>query len=122
MNEPKPDESSSILTEDKIYEIGSRFYKNFSIIERLPELPEFLIAQRDLTASIVKAKVRGIKDAEIKRLKEELADCEKIQQVRVERIFKEIENKAHHTDLIDTIRVNLDWLDWQALKKQEGVE
>ena len=34
-----------LLTDEELYEIGRRFYKNFSIVEKLPELPEFLIAQ-----------------------------------------------------------------------------
>ena|SRR3990167_4529453 len=36
---------NELLTQDEIYDIGKQFYKNFSIIDKLPELPEFLIAQ-----------------------------------------------------------------------------
>ena len=54
--------------------------------------------------------------------KAQLAKDLKFEQARVEGIFEDIENKAHHIDLIDTIRINLDWLDWQALKKREGVK
>jgi len=46
------------------------------------------------------------------------ADQKELEAV-VREIFGEIEDKAHHispSDLIEPIRVNIDWLDWQALK------
>lgn len=41
------------------------------------------------------------------------------EQERVERIFRYLDDKAHTTDFIDHIRLNIDFLDYQALKEQE---
>ena len=52
----------------------------------------------------------------------QLASCLKEHDAIVQEIFEGFENKAHQTDLIDHIRINLDWLDYQALKKKRGVK
>lgn len=66
------EDESGILTPETIFDIGSQFYKNFSIVEKLPELPEFLLAQKNLTTSIQKLEYRA----------------------RIERIFEIIESRA----------------------------
>ncbi len=96
--EPKPDESR-LLTDEEVIRLGFKVCgKDFSRID-FCELPEFLLAQDAKTASI--------KDAE----------C----QARVERIFKEIYTRFCRFDK-DTNEFCLNAKDWQALKKQEGVE
>jgi len=81
-------------------------------------------AQRDLTASI--------KDAELRRAIETISACHEGEletarekcQARVERIKKEIEDKATHTyekgdnDSMLTIWYSV----WQALWKEEGID
>ena len=91
--------------------LGDGFYwageGNETACTRPPVLmPRFVnVAEAQLAKDMEWEDKRGfIKDAE----------C----QQKIDELLREIEDKADHTDLIDTIRINLDWLDWQAIRER----
>ena len=114
---PKPDESR-LLTDKEKAKLYNKLL-NETAGDYPNEMVEVFIKAQD-------AKTDSIKDAEIKRLKE---DHEKELQKRVERIFREIEKRALLRREVNAVdgkihpvrQMNILEKEWQALKKLEGI-
>lgn len=112
--EPKPDERLPELMQNEYEDILSHKEKvtigNNNLHNAIDKIAEFMVAK---TASILKTEYdKLVTEAQDKGYKLAEAECSK----KIEEIFRDLDDKAHATDFIDHIRLNIDFLDYQAIK------